>query len=367
MATEKNGPGIKIPIYKPYMKGNEEKYVLECLRSGWVSSAGSFVEKLEKKFADYIGTSHSTSCSNGTTALHLAQLALGIGPGDEVIVPDFTFVSTASTVVHCSATPVLADINPQTLNIDPASIEEKITKKTKAIIPVHIYGNPAPMKEIMEIAQKHDLLVIEDAAEAHGAMIGGKKVGTFGDASIFSFYGNKIMTTGEGGMVVSNDEKTIEKAKLLKNHGASKEKKYWHEVVAYNYRLTNIQAALGLAQLEMVEEIIEKKRKVAQNYAKLFSESGFVLPNEEKGTRNVYWLYWFMDKSPKFNFDAAAQKLSAFGIESRPLFYPLSVMPPFKRSGLVNSVKVYKTGMCLPSFPDLTFEEQEKVARAILE
>ncbi len=365
MITGKNGHGIRVPIFKTQFTGNEEKYVSECIATGWVSSAGEFVERFEREFAKYIGVKYSTSACNGTCALHLALLSLGVGRGDEVIVPDFTFAATASAVMHAGAKPVLVDIDPITLNIDPVEIEKNITKKTKAIIPVHLYGRPAPMEDIMEIAERHGLLVIEDAAEAHGAMIGSMKVGSFGNAAIFSFYGNKIITTGEGGMVVSNDGEAINRASLLKNHGMRKEKRYWHDVVGYNYRLTNVQAAIGLAQLEKIEEKIELKRHVAKCYDRLFSSSGFILPSEENGTRNVYWLYWVMQASDS-DTGKIMEKLASKGIESRPFFYPLSTMPPFFRKGLKNSVNIYKRGLCLPSYGGLTEKQQEFIASVIL-
>ncbi|MEM4390807.1 MAG: DegT/DnrJ/EryC1/StrS family aminotransferase [Candidatus Diapherotrites archaeon] len=379
MRTEKNGLGniestfssfgyknkFKIPLYKPLLNGNELRYVSQCITTNWVSSQGSFVEKFEKNFSKYVGTKYASSTCNGTTALYLSLLALGIGKGDEVIVPDLTFVSTATSVIHAGAKPVFADIDEKTLNIDPQDIRKKITKKTKAIIPVHLYGRPAQMKEIIELAQEYDLKVIEDSAESHGAKIGNKKAGSFADLGIFSFYGNKIMTTGEGGMVVSNNEELIAKVNLLKNHGMKPNNKYWHEVVGYNYRMTNIQAALGLAQLEKIEEKISLKRKIANNYKKLFSETNLTLPSEDKGTKNVYWLYWVMLKNK--NALELIKKLAFSGIETRTFFYPLSSMPIFgKQKKQVNSHKVFQKGLCLPSFPSITYEEQQEVASKII-
>ncbi|MCR4368476.1 MAG: DegT/DnrJ/EryC1/StrS family aminotransferase [archaeon] len=364
MKTEKNGPGNKIPIYEPWLCGNELKYLTECVKSSWVSSTGPFVDKFEKDFASYIGAKNAVSTMNGTVALHLALAAFGIGKGDEVIVPNFTFVASASSVRHANATPVLADIDPQTLNILPDDIEKKITSRTKAIMPVHLYGRPAPMKEIMEIAQKHGLVVIEDAAEAHGASIGNKKVGSIGHAGVFSFYGNKIMTTGEGGMLLTNDAKIAERAWVLKNHGAPRNKRYWQDEVGYNYRMTNMQAALGLAQLERVEEIISRKRKIAAQYNSLLSEKGLVVPSEEKGTRNVYWLNWLMAQTEESK-TKIEKGLELAGIETRPFFYPLSIMPPFKGPGFPNSLSIYRRGLCLPSHPTLTSAQVERIAAAI--
>ena len=365
---EKNGLGKnKIPIYEPDLSGNELKYVTDCITSGWVSSAGKYVKKFEGEFAKYIGTKYSTSTSNGTTALHLALESFGITNGDEVIIPDFTFAATASSVMHAGAKPIVADINKSTLNISVDSIREKITPKTKAIIPVHIYGAPAPMKEIMELAKEKNLIVIEDAAEAHGAMIGSKKVGSFGDAAIFSFYGNKILTSGEGGIIVSDNEKIIKKANILKNHGMSSTKKYWHEVVGYNYRLTNVQAAIGLEQLERIEEIIEKKICVAKNYEKLLSGTNYLqVPIQEKNTRNVYWMYWIISHSKENSIKKISTNLANEGIETRPMFYPLSTMLPFKQQTTKNSIAISQNGLCLPSSSTLTQKIQEKISSIII-
>jgi len=361
MKTTKSGHGSKVPIYRPSFTGNESKYINECIASGWVSSAGLFVDSFEKEFADYIGTKYASTSSNGTTALHLAVQSLGIKSG-EVIVPDLTFAATANAVIHAGLKPVSADIDPETLNISAQSIRENITEKTKAIIPVHLYGRPAPIKEIMELAEEKNLYVIEDAAESHGAEIHGKKAGSFGDASIFSFYGNKIMTTGEGGMVVSDNQEIMDKVNILKNHGMNKSRKYWHDIVGYNYRMTNLQAALGLAQLEQIEEKIAAKRKIAQKYSSLLKDS-FVTPSEEKGTRNVYWLYWIQANNP----DLLAENLEKKGIESRRFFYPLSSMPPFKAHVLKNADNAFRKGLCLPSYPGLSDSEIEEICSVLLQ
>ncbi|MBI4210223.1 MAG: DegT/DnrJ/EryC1/StrS family aminotransferase [Candidatus Diapherotrites archaeon] len=376
MITGKNGRGseapdgsaFRVPLYRTSFTGNEARYVMDCIETGWVSSTGGYVARFEREFAKYIGVKAATSSSNGTTALHLALLACGIKPGDEVIVPDLTFAATAEAVMHASAKPIIADIDPETLNILPQSVAQKITRKTKAVIPVHLYGRPAPMHEIMEIAERHGIMVIEDAAEAHGAMIGRKKAGAIGHIGVFSFYGNKIMTTGEGGMVVSNDEGAISRAALLKNHGMRKDRRYWHEILGFNYRLTNLQAALGIAQLEKAEEKIALKRKLAANYARMLAPLAAAgtlqLPSEEKGTRNVHWLYWLMAGNPSHQ-ERICASLDSRMIEYRRFFYPLSMMPPFRCRGMKNSIGVYKKGFCIPSFPEITLEEQETVVSAI--
>ncbi len=379
MKTEKNGLGkneiavektrlqdFEIPLYKPLLDGKELEYVSECIKTNWVSSQGTFVKEFEKKFSSYVGVKCASYCTSGTTGLHLALMACGVKRGDEVIVPDLTFVATGTSVVHAGAKPVFADIDEETLNINPESFRKKITRKTKAVIPVHLYGNPAPMKEIVEIAQEKGIKVIEDAAEAHGAKIESKMVGSFGDAGVFSFYGNKIITTGEGGIVVSNNEELMEKVNLLKNHGMNPKNKYWHEVVGYNYRMTNLQAALGLAQLEKIEEKIAMKRQLAKNYERLFSECKEVeLPIEKKDTRNVHSLYWIKAKNK--NAKELISEIEKEKIETRPFFHPLSSLPIFKsKQKPVNSNMVFKQGICLPSYPNITTKEQEKVVSAVL-
>ncbi|NQV08592.1 DegT/DnrJ/EryC1/StrS family aminotransferase, partial [Candidatus Woesearchaeota archaeon] len=250
-----------IPVAEPVLEGNELKYVTECVKTGWISSAGKFVKKFEEKFSKYCDCKYGVAVSNGTTALHLALVALGIKKGDEVIVPNFTFVATANAVVYVGGVPVFVDADKETWNIDVDKIEEKITSKTKAIIPVNIYGHPCDMNKIMDIAKKHNLYVIEDCAESHGAEYNGEKTGSFGDISCFSFYGNKIITTGEGGMCVTNNKELAEKMSMLKDHGMKPERRYWHETIGFNYRMTNIQAAIGLAQLENINKFIETKRE----------------------------------------------------------------------------------------------------------
>jgi len=255
-----------IPVCVPSLKGNEKKYVNDCLSTNWISSAGKYVELFEQKFSRYCDTRHGIATTNGTTALHLAMAACGIGPGDEVIMPTFTIASPAFAALYGGAKPVFVDAQPDTWNIDPDQIEARITRKTKAIVPVHIYGHPCDMAPIMRIARKHKLLVIEDAAEAHGATYKGKKVGSFGHAACFSFYGNKIITCGEGGMVVTNDARIARRCRSLKDLSFQKKRRFWHEDLGFNYRMTNIQAAIGLAQLEKITAYIKSRRDNARLY-----------------------------------------------------------------------------------------------------
>lgn len=347
-----------IPISEPSITEKDIEYVLNAVKSGWVSSVGEYITRFEQKFARYVGTKYALTTSNGTVALHLALVSLGIKEGDEVIVPDLTFIATANAVAYTGAKPVFADVDPETWCIDPDSI--KITKKTRAIIPVHLYGHPADMDIIKEIAREYNLYVIEDAAEAHGAEYKGKKVGSLGTCGVFSFYGNKIITTGEGGMITTNDEKLYEKAKFLRDHAMSKDKRYWHTEIGYNYRLTNIQAALGLAQLERIEELIEKKRKIFNWYKNFLQDlDGIKLNPEKEWAKNVYWMVCLvMNKDFGISRDELMNKLKERGIDTRPFFYPISEMPMYN-SGSVNPVvyRISTKGINLPSGANLKEEE----------
>ena len=357
-----------IPVAEPILNGNELEYVTDCIKSSWISSVGRYVERFEKEFSRYCGAKFGVSTSNGTTALHLALAALGIGKGDEVIMPNLTFVATANAAVYTGAKPVFVDSEKNTWNIDADKIEEKITDKTKAITPVHLYGHPCDMDKIMKIAKKHNLFVIEDCAEAHGAEYKGKKVSSFGDAGCFSFYGNKILTTGEGGMCVTNNERLAERMKFLKDHGMSKEKRYWHPEIGYNHRMTNIQAALGVAQLEKINEIIETKRKNAALYNSLLKDVKCItLPPEEEHAKNVYWMYSILiEEEFPITRDELMIKLKENGVDSRPFFYPMSVMPPYKSDERFPiAEELAKKGINLPSSVKLEIEDIKKITDVI--
>lgn len=351
-----------LPLAKPFINGQEERYVKKALMSGWISSRGEFIDKFESSFAKYCGAKYGISVSNGTVGLHLALKALGVGDGDEVIVPSLTFVATANAVVYCGAKPVFIDINENDWCIDPEKIEENISNRTKAIIAVHLYGHPADMRAILSIAKRHKLSVIEDAAEAHGADIKGKKVGSFGDIAVFSFFGNKIITTGEGGMLVTNNKKLHEKATLLKNHGMDQKKKYWHPVIGFNYRMTNLQAAVGLAQVEKLGRILREKERIFKTYNKLFL--GFkevILAPKKKGVGDVCWLYSILIKNPRKR-DGLIKHLSKKGIESRPFFYPIEEMPPYKKRKICPvSLKISRMGINIPSATDMSNKDIERV------
>lgn len=322
----------RLPMVEPIFGETEIAYVNECILSGWVSSTGKYVTRFEETFAAFCGAKHAVAVCNGTCALHVAMLGLGIGPGDEVIVPSLSFIASGNTVVHAGARPVFADSDIATWNIDPAAIEPLITKRTRAIMPVHLYGHPANMAKITAIARRHGLAVIEDAAEAHGARCNGQRVGSLGDVACFSFFGNKIITTGEGGMVVTNDTALADRIRLLRDHGMSRERKYFHPVIGYNYRLTNIQAALGVAQMERIDGILQTRREAADFYrSELGHLPGIVLPPEEPWAENIFWLYSILvdESAAGISRDALLLQLQTKGVETRPFFIPMHQQPPY--------------------------------------
>ena len=307
------------------------------------------------------------STSNGTTALHLALVALGIGKGDKVIVPSLTFIAVANAVTYTGATPVFVDSDVQYWCMDPSKIEEKIDSVTKAIIVVHLYGHPCDMDKIKQIADRYKLLIIEDCAEAHGAEYKGKKVGSFGCISCFSFYGNKIMTTGEGGMCLTNDEALAEKMRILRDHGMNPTKKYWHDVIGFNYRMTNLQAALGVAQLNKIESLVNRKRQIAATYTNLLRNVPSVISAPEMPwAKSVFWLYSILvNKKVRNN---VIQRLEKEGIETRPFFYPITVLPPYKSCSVVTPVaeELSDSGLNLPSGFQLTNSQIKEIAECLL-
>ena len=335
---------------EPDIGSKEREYMNEAFDSGWISSKGPFISKFEDEFARFIGTRYALSCSNGTAALHLAVRALGIGEGDEVIVPNLTFASPANVVLYEKGKPVLVEIDKTYWCIDPDKVRESITKKTKAIIVVHLYGHPADMEPIMNIAGENGLKVIEDCAEAHGATYRSKKVGSIGDIGCFSFYGNKIITTGEGGMITSNSYELAERIRILRDHGMQPSRRYWHEEIGYNYRMTNIQAAIGLAQLESIEEKIKKHKWIARKYSEYICDEAELQP-EMQWASNVYWLPTFMLNGylGGASRDSLMTLLAKKGVESRPVFYPLNEMPPYRtETSFSNSTYVSYHGISLP-------------------
>jgi perosamine synthetase len=356
-----------IPISEPSITQKEIDYVTDAIKSGWVSSQGKYIIKFEQKFAKYCNTKYALTTSNGTTALHLVLVSLGVTSDDEVIIPDFTFVATGNAVKYIGAKVVTVDIEEDTLCIDPKAIENVITSKTKAIIPVHLYGHPANMKDINKIAKKHDVFVIEDAAEAHGSMEDGKKVGGLGNAGVFSFYGNKIITSGEGGMVTTNDKNLYDKMKLLRDHGMDKNKRYWHTEVGFNYRMTNLQAALGVAQFERIDELLNKKKEIFEWYKEGLKDIPSIKLNFQKdGYKNVYWMVCIeINDYKEMQRDRFIVKLKEKGIDSRPFFYPVSDMPMYDNCNTPITHKIYQRGINIPSYFDIKRSSVEYIINAI--
>ena len=348
-----------IAVASPFLSGNELAYVTDCIKTNWISSQGKYVRDFEELFVKYHGGRRSLAVSNGTVALHLALEALNIGAGDEVLVPDFTFAASVNAIVYTGATPVLVDVDPLTWNIDVTKAAELITSKTKAIIPVHLYGLPCDMEVIQDLASAHNLLIVEDCAEALGSYYDGKPVGIFGDAATFSFYGNKTITTGEGGMIVFKDKAVAERAAMLRDHGMQKTRRYWHEEIGYNYRLTNLQAAIGVAQFERLDEFVSAKIKFAHFYNELFSPTGyFQIPVRNEKIINSYWLYTCMVKvDAPFTRDELIYFLGQKGVETRPVFFPMHIMPPytgFTKVRLPVSSSLSERGISFPSSVSLT-------------
>lgn len=359
-------PDCFIPVAAPVIGEREIAYVTDAIKSGWVSSIGEYVDRFEAAFADYIGVRRAIAVSNGTAALHLALHALEIKPGDEVIIPNLTFAATAHTVLQVGATPVLVDIEPDTWCIDPRAVEQAMTPRTRAIMPVHLFGHPADMDSLMTLARDNNLLVIEDAAEAHGAAVGGRRVGSIGHVAGFSFYGNKIITMGEGGMLTTNDDELALRLRFLKDHGMSKERRYFHTELAFNYRLTNLQAALGLAQLEQIETFISKKRQLFGWYQEALADvPGVTLNVERSGYGNVFWMVCVVlgDKI-KITRDEVCAKLKARGIDTRPFFVPMDEMPHMSKFRSISassescpvSARLAQRGFSLPSGCGLTHQ-----------
>jgi perosamine synthetase len=363
----------RIPVAAPILAGNERRYVMDCLDSTWISSAGEYIERFEHAFAELCEVKHAVSCSNGTTALHLALMALGVSPGDEVIVPTLTFVATANAVTYCGARPVFVDAEPETWNIDPNLIEAKITERTKGIIVVHLFGHPVDMDPVLSIARRHHLFVLEDAAQAHGAEYKGRRVGSLGDMAAFSFFGNKIITTGEGGMVVTNNASAAAQMNLLKNHGMDPTRRYWHPVVGYNYRMTNVAAAIGLAQLEKVDWQLARRRQVVSWYRSTLGDaSRFGWQKERDCNRAVWWMFSIApgDDSPTPR-DEIMGRLHERGIETRPMVYPIHQLPPYAQSENANEFPVAnrlaRCGLNLPTWAGLTWDDVDYVCQNLLE
>jgi len=362
-----------IPVNNPVMDGNEKGYVLDCLESNWISSSGKYIDQFEEAFTEFCGTKHAITCSNGTAALHLALLALGLKPGDEVIVPTLTFIATANAVTYCGGKPVFIDAEPEAWNINPALIESKITSRTKGIIVVHFRGHPADMDAILEVAKRRGLFVLEDAAQSHGAEYKGKRTGALGDIGTFSFFGNKIITTGEGGMIVTNDDDLASQMRLLKNQGMENTNRYWHPVVGYNYRLTNVAAAIGLAQLEKVGEQIRGRFEVASWYQEYLHFCPEIQWQSCKEWANRVWFLFTLviKKDNRSVRDELIPYLLNHGIDSRPVYYPLHSLPPyFEKSELGEypiAEHVSQRGINLPTWAGMSREDVHYICGKIMD
>lgn len=346
---------IKIPVYQPSLTGNEKKYVNDCLDSTWISSKGKYVNLFEEKFAEYVKIRYATTVSNGTVALHLALLALGIGEGDEVIVPSLTYIASVNAIAYTGATPVFVDSLADSWQMDPADVKRKITPNTRAVMAVHLYGQSCDMDALVEICKEHSVFLVEDCAEALGTLYKGKHVGTFGDIATFSFFGNKTITTGEGGMVVTNDETLQDRSVHFKGQGLAKHRQYWHDVIGYNYRMTNICAAIGLAQLEQIDSFLQRKLEIAALYQKGLAGTSFVFHKSMEGTRHSHWMCSILiEKSERR--EALRDHLASHGIETRPLFYPVHTMPMYsaKYQKLPVAENLGWRGINLPSYPSMT-------------
>lgn len=360
-----------IPLAEPRLDGNELAYVTDCISTNWISSQGKYVNRFENMFSEYTHGNEAIAVSNGTVAIHLALIALGVGHGDEVIVPDFTFAASINAILHAGATPVLVDVDIETWTIDVGEIEKALTVRTKAIMPVHLYGHPCNMDAIMKIADAHNLFVIEDCAEAVGSYYRDKHVGTFGDVATFSFFGNKTITTGEGGMVLFRDKSVGNTARKLRDHGMNPKKRYWHDVVGYNYRLTNMQAAIGVAQMERIEFFVQHKRDLANAYHQALQNiEEITLPSEAEWAKSSYWLYTILlNDDDDIGRDDLIKRLLKNGIEVRPVFYPMHVMSPYSQfrgeRSLKNTKIISRRGISLPSASTVTEKQVQEIASVI--
>lgn len=370
MSTEKF-----IPVCEPLLAGRELDYVREAVETGWISSSGRFVSEFEEKFAAFCGTKYAVTTNTGTAALHLACAAVGIGPGDEVIMPSFTMIATAFAVCYTGATPVFVDCERETWNIDVARIEEKITPRTRAIMPVHIYGHPCDMDPVLDIARRHDLLVIEDAAEVHGAEYKGKRCGSIGDMGCFSFFANKIVTTGEGGMVVTDSERLRDRCRYLKNLAfpLAGAREYSHQEIGFNYRMSNVIAALGLAQTERADEYVARRRRNAQLYRDQLADfPGITLQSEKQWAQGVYWMFGILIEDDfAIGRDQVIEMLRAEGIDTRVFFTPMHLQPSLKNYGCdcsgsyPVSEDIARRGLYLPSGSGLTEEQIVFIGRTL--
>jgi len=371
-----------IPVNEPLIGEQEIEYVLDCLKTGWISSSGKYLESFEQAWARYCGMGYGVAVSNGTTALQVAVACLNLQPGDEVIMPTFTIISCAQAVTYNGGIPVLVDADPRTWCMDVEQVAAKITRRTRVIMPVHIYGHPVDMDPLISLAEQHGLHIIEDAAEAHGAEYLSKRgsssakwrrCGSLGDISVFSFYANKLVTTGEGGMVLTDDPQIAEQARSLRNLCFKPERRFYHTELGYNFRLTNLQAAIGLAQIERMQETIARKRWMGQAYTQRLQHiSTLQLPVEEAWARQVYWMYGLvLDESTQLNALEFARRLRSQGVETRPFFLGIHEQPVYSRMGLFQgehypvAERIARQGLYLPSGLTLAEAQLDEVCRAV--
>ena len=373
-----------IPVNEPLLGERELEYVAECVRTGWVSSAGRFIEAFEQGWAAYCGMRYGVAVSNGTVALQAALACLDLQPGDEVILPTFTIISCAQAVLYNGGLPVLVDCDPRTWCMDPSQVEAKITPRTRAIMPVHIYGHPVDMDPLFALAEKHGLAIVEDAAEVHGAeYLSGRngpdptwrRCGGMGHLSTFSFYANKLITTGEGGMVLTDDPAYAERLRGLRNLCFRPERRFYHTELGHNWRMTNLQAALGLAQLERFDQIVERKRWMGRSYTeRLAGLAGVQLPVEEPWARQVYWMFGIvLDEATGLDAVELAKRLKARGVETRPFFLGMHEQPVFHERGLFLherypvAERIARQGLYLPSGLTLTEAQIDAVCAALVD
>jgi len=364
-------PRAVIPVSAPTLGGNEAKYVMDCLETTWISSTGKYLEEFEEAFARFCGVKYAMTCSNGTSALHLALLALGLAPGEEVIVPTLTFVASANAVVYCGAKPVFVDVDPEIWNLDPRQIEAQITPRTRGIIAVHLGGHPADMDVVMAIARRHNLFVLEDAAQAHGAEVHGRRVGSIGDIGSFSFYGNKIVSTGEGGMLTTNDEALARKVQLLKNQGMDPDRRYWHPVVGFNYRMTNVQAAIGLAQMERVDWQLARRAEIVSWYREeLAGTEDITWQIEKDWARHAWWMFTaVLGEGFGADRDAVIRRMAERGIQTRRVVYPMHQLVPYQAASRGRQFPVADglgaRGINLPTWAGVTRDDVRFICQCL--
>lgn len=365
-----------VPVNKPLLNGREREYLLECLSSGWISSEGPFVSKFEELFAKRVQRRHGIAVANGSVALDAAVAALGIGPGDEVIMPTFTIISCAAAIVRAGATPVLVDCDPVTWNMDVSQVEQKVTAHTRAIMVVHIYGMPVEMDSLLKIAERHKLAIIEDAAEMHGQTYKGRPCGSFGEISTVSFYPNKHVTTGEGGMILTDDDQLASRCRSLRNLCFKPEQRFVHDELGWNFRMTNLQAAIGLAQLERLDEFVQIKRAMGARYTELLGGlTGIQLPvMKTEYAENIYWVFGLvLNDERRLDGRAAMAELGKLGVGTRPFFWGMHEQPVFRKLGLFEGEKypvaehIARRGFYVPSGMALTHEEIDRVADAVIQ